>query len=116
MFGLLIFSLFSIPKKSTQKEVVNAVKAESVVANVAAVNPSKKTIAGIKPNDFKAISGNKKSVRATSSTIGTEIPFFSAYKYNKAPTLKKNMFMITKIPVKVNMFFLASPILAQLKF
>jgi hypothetical protein len=39
--GLFLFSVLSIPRKSTQKEVVNAVKAESVVANVAAVNPSK---------------------------------------------------------------------------
>ena len=50
-FGLFRFSALSIPKKSTQKEVVSAVKAESVVANVAAVNPSKKIIDGIMSND-----------------------------------------------------------------
>jgi len=56
---------FVHPEKSTQKEVVKAVNAELVVAKVAAVNPNKKTIAGIRPNDFNAISGNKKSVPAT---------------------------------------------------
>jgi hypothetical protein len=45
--GLFRFSVLSIPRKSTQKEVVNAVKAESVVANVA-VNPSKNMTEGIK--------------------------------------------------------------------
>ena len=45
------------PKKSTQNEVVSAVKAESVVAKVAAVNPSINTIAGIRPRYFKAIVG-----------------------------------------------------------
>ena len=34
---LLVASFLSNPKKSTQNEVVNAVKAESVVAKVAAV-------------------------------------------------------------------------------
>ncbi|MNL61227.1 hypothetical protein D3C87_1851250 [compost metagenome] len=43
----LVFSLLSMPKKSTQKEVVRAVKAESVVAKVAAIIPSKNTIAGM---------------------------------------------------------------------
>jgi hypothetical protein len=42
--GLFLFSVLSIPRKSTQKEVVSAVKAESVVA---AVNPSKKMTDGI---------------------------------------------------------------------
>ena len=43
-----LFNLsFSIPKKSTQKEVVNAANAESVVANVAAVSPNKKMVPGI---------------------------------------------------------------------
>jgi hypothetical protein len=55
-----VFSL-SIPRKSTQKEVVNAVKAESVVANVAAVNPSKNMTEGIKVR-VMAISGKSKSV------------------------------------------------------
>jgi hypothetical protein len=45
--GLFLFSVLSIPRKSTQKEVVSAVKAESVVAKVAAVNPSKKMTDGI---------------------------------------------------------------------
>jgi hypothetical protein len=45
--GLVLFSVLSIPRKSTQKEVVSAVKAESVVAKVAAVNPSKKMTDGI---------------------------------------------------------------------
>jgi hypothetical protein len=40
--GLFLFSVLSIPRKSTQKEVVSAVKAESVVAK-AAVNPKKMT-------------------------------------------------------------------------
>jgi hypothetical protein len=44
--GLFLFSVLSIPRKSTQKEVVSAVKAESV-AKVAAVNPSKKMTDGI---------------------------------------------------------------------
>ncbi len=48
MLGLFEFSVLSMPKKSTQKEVVKAVKAESVVAKVAAVSPSKKTMEGIK--------------------------------------------------------------------
>src|SRR5690606_27100623 len=45
-FGLFAFSGLSIPKKSIQKDVVSAVKAESVVAKVAAINPNKKTTAG----------------------------------------------------------------------
>ena len=69
--GLEFSCCLSMPRKSTQKDVVNAVKAESVVAKVAAVNPNKKTTAGTIPKDFNAISGNKKSVRATPSTIGT---------------------------------------------
>ncbi|MNY08168.1 hypothetical protein D3C86_1410070 [compost metagenome] len=48
IFGFKAFSALSIPKKSTQKEVVNAVNAESVVAKVAAVKPNKNTIDGIK--------------------------------------------------------------------
>ena len=48
MFGLFKFSVLSMPKKSTQNEVVRAVKAESVVAKVAAVNPNKKTTEGIR--------------------------------------------------------------------
>jgi hypothetical protein len=44
--GLFLFSVLSIPKIDT-KEVVSAVKAESVVAKVAAVNPSKKMTDGI---------------------------------------------------------------------
>ena len=47
MLGLFRFSALSIPKKSTQNEVVSAVNAESVVAKVAAVNPYRKTIEGI---------------------------------------------------------------------
>ena len=43
-----VSAFFSIPKKSIQNEVVNAVKAESVVAKVAAVNPNKNTTAGTK--------------------------------------------------------------------
>jgi hypothetical protein len=43
--GLVPVSVLSIP---TQKEVVSAVKAESVVAKVAAVNPSKKMTDGIR--------------------------------------------------------------------
>jgi hypothetical protein len=39
--GFVPVSVLSIPRKSTQKEVVNAVKAES--ANVAAVNPKNMT-------------------------------------------------------------------------
>jgi hypothetical protein len=39
--GLFLFFSF-IHQKIDTKEVVSAVKAESVVANVAAVNPSKK--------------------------------------------------------------------------
>ena len=39
-------------KKSTQKEVVSAVRAESVVAKVAAVNPSINTMAGINTQVF----------------------------------------------------------------
>jgi hypothetical protein len=46
VFFLLLFSALSIPKKSTQKEVVKAVNAESVVAKVAAIIPNKNTIAG----------------------------------------------------------------------
>ena len=44
----LISSFLEKLKKSTQNEVVKAVKAESVVAKVAAVNPNKKTTEGIK--------------------------------------------------------------------
>ncbi|MNE98872.1 hypothetical protein D3C80_1974590 [compost metagenome] len=47
VFFLWLFSALSIPKKSTQKEVVKAVRAESVVAKVAAIIPNKNTIAGI---------------------------------------------------------------------
>ena len=47
VFELFLFSALSIPKKSTQKEVVKAVSAESVVAKVAAVSPKRKTIEGI---------------------------------------------------------------------
>ena len=36
----------SIPRKSTQNDVVSAVRAESVVAKVAAVSPSRNTMAG----------------------------------------------------------------------
>jgi hypothetical protein len=51
---LTIFLLFmSLPllkfKKSTQNDVVRAVKAESVVAKVAAVRPSINTMAGTMP-------------------------------------------------------------------
>ena len=46
-------------KKSTQKEVVNAVSAESVVANVAAVKPNINTIPGIIPKYCRAIVGYK---------------------------------------------------------
>ena len=54
---LFTFLLLLNPKKSTQKEVVNAVKAESVVAKVAAVNPSINTTAGITPKYFRAMVG-----------------------------------------------------------
>ena len=56
------FSALAMPKKSTQNDVVKAVSAESVVANVAAVKPSINIIAGTAPRLFKAISGNNKSV------------------------------------------------------
>ena len=46
-FFLVPFSPLSMPKKSTQKDVVSAVKAESVVAKVAAIIPNKNIIAGI---------------------------------------------------------------------
>ena len=55
---LLFRSFFLLkPKKSTQKEVVSAVSAESVVAKVAAVRPSINTIAGINPKCCRAIVG-----------------------------------------------------------
>ena len=46
-FGFFAFSFSPMPKKSTQNDVVKAVKALSVVANVAAVKPNINTIAGM---------------------------------------------------------------------
>lgn len=106
-FGLFKFSALSIFKKSTQKEVVSAVKAESVVANVAAVNPSKKIIEGTIVKWLKAISGKSKSVRGfpVTKSNGTSIPFLAANKYSNAPTLKKKILMNTNMAVKLYMFF-----------
>jgi hypothetical protein len=70
----------SIPKKSIQNEVVSAVKAESVVAKVAAVKPNKKIIDGISAKWLKAISGKSKSVLGfpVTKSVGTSIPFLAA--------------------------------------
>jgi hypothetical protein len=59
--------------------VVSAVKAESVVAKVAAVNPSKKMTDGISvkmKGDFR-----KKQIGSwfpVTKSVGTSIPFFAA--------------------------------------
>jgi hypothetical protein len=76
----LISSFFEKLKKSTQNEVVKAVKAESVVAKVAAVRPNIKTIAGIADKWLNAISGNRKSVRGFPVMLsnGIAIPYLLA--------------------------------------
>ena len=76
----LISSFLEKLKKSTQKEGVYAVKAESVVAKVAAVSPNIKTIAGMADKWLNAISGNKKSVRGFPVMLsnGISIPYLLA--------------------------------------
>src|ERR1039458_3869175 len=83
---LSVQSLSLIPMKSTQKEVVNAVKAPSALGKAAEINPMIKNNPATGPRKCNAIVGNKSSEWA-----GTGMFLADAKLYNKIPSPRKRI-------------------------
>ena len=89
------------PRKSTEKEVVNEVKAESALEYAAAINPNKNSI---------PINGPTPSLKAMDENNKSELAYVisgckSAYIYSNAPKNRKTKFTAVKRKAMEIMFF-----------
>ena len=100
-----------MPRKSTQTEVVRAVKALSALDKAAATRPSRNRMGKAQPMlDFKATVAKSKSARSTA------VPVASVCISSRAPSDKNNRLTNTKTTEKDATFNWASRRFLQLKF
>ena len=108
----LVASSFSTPRMSTQKEVVNAVNAESALLKAAAMIPIVKKIRMECPNMPEV----QNIGRISSFNTGNSIFFCEARLSNNTPRARNRKFTGVKAKPYVYIFFCASFRLLQDKF